>query len=264
VSGIDLWEDPVIVDYYADLTALQPPETAILDLLRDRLGSMRMLDIGIGAGRTTLHFSKLAGAYVGVDYSAGMVERCRQRFGDGQQGNVSFHVCDVRSMTSLEDNGFDFVLFSFNGLDCIPHADRLQALREIARVCKPGGYFCFSAHNLRYRARLFGLRHKLTWRPRTMLKRFGHWFRLSFVHNDFVDVMRSGRRGYAMFNDGAHDYRTKLYYISPAEQMAQLGSHFENIRVFLSDGREAASEAEWRGADDWWLYYLCNVKPKAV
>ena len=69
-----------IVGHYRQLSMLQPAEKAILDLFQDRLPTMKMLDIGIGGGRTTHHFSHLAGEYTGIDYSAEMIADCQQRF----------------------------------------------------------------------------------------------------------------------------------------------------------------------------------------
>jgi len=64
------YRDPSIVGYYAQLTALQPAEKTILTLLQERLSTMKMLDLGVGAGRTTKYFAPLVGEYIGVDYSA--------------------------------------------------------------------------------------------------------------------------------------------------------------------------------------------------
>ena len=46
-----------IVWYYTQLSMLQPAEKTIIDLLKERLPTMKMLDLGIGGGRTTQHFS---------------------------------------------------------------------------------------------------------------------------------------------------------------------------------------------------------------
>ena len=46
-----------IVRGYTAMDRLQKPEQTILGLLRERLGYMKMLDIGVGGGRTTVHLS---------------------------------------------------------------------------------------------------------------------------------------------------------------------------------------------------------------
>ena len=106
-----------IVGYYSQLKALQPAEEAILTLLKPGLGSMKMLDIGVGGGRTTRHFAAVTAEYVGIDYSAGMIDACKERCsGDA---NTTFHVGDARDLSRFEDDCFDFILFSFNGIDYI-------------------------------------------------------------------------------------------------------------------------------------------------
>ena len=147
MSNKTVWESPDIVAAYARLTELQPPELTILDILRDTLGNARMLDIGVGGGRTTLAFAGLVKTYVGIDYSEPMIEACRRKF-RGAQGALSFWVGDAMSLSQFGDASFDFVLFSFNGVDYMPHESRLKALSEMKRVARPGGYVCFSSHNL--------------------------------------------------------------------------------------------------------------------
>ncbi|ELP52058.1 methyltransferase type 11 domain protein [Microcystis aeruginosa TAIHU98] len=57
-------------------------------------------------------------------------------------------MADARNLEQFADNYFDFILFSFNDIDYISHADRFLVLEEISRIGKAGGYFCFSSHNL--------------------------------------------------------------------------------------------------------------------
>lgn len=72
------WEsEDVVREYYVECH-LQKPEEAVLNELRAKLQKMKMLDIGVGAGRTTHHFASLAKEYVGVDYSKNMIRACRQ------------------------------------------------------------------------------------------------------------------------------------------------------------------------------------------
>jgi ubiquinone/menaquinone biosynthesis C-methylase UbiE len=128
------YESEDIVSYYDSLNFLYKPEETILDILSGHMREMRMLDIGVGAGRTTQHFASIAKEYVGIDYSENMIDICRKKYSH-QFKNVSFEVCDVKSMGIFADNSFDLILFSFNSIDSLTHDDRLSALHEIKRVC---------------------------------------------------------------------------------------------------------------------------------
>ena len=128
------WLDPGIVASYEGDTELQPAEARIFQELRPQLADWSVLDIGVGAGRTTAHLAPLARDYLGVDISPHFVESCRQQF--GSQGR--FEVADARDLAPLGAGRFDFVLFSFNGLDYLNHEERLQALAGIRGACKPG------------------------------------------------------------------------------------------------------------------------------
>ena len=138
-----------VVSLFVPLTNLQKPEETILNQLRNKLPNMRMLDVGVGAGRTTIHFAPLTKEYVGIDCSDNMIKECQKKF-QNYQKKVSFVTADARDMTRFEDNYFDFVLFSWCGIDYVDHEDRQKILGEIRRVIKKGGYFCFQTHNLNY------------------------------------------------------------------------------------------------------------------
>ncbi len=81
ISDINLrtYSRPGETRKYARLAGLLPAEAAILDRFRPYVAGARFLDIGVGGGRTTEALAALAGDYVGVDYSAEMVRRCRAR-----------------------------------------------------------------------------------------------------------------------------------------------------------------------------------------
>ena len=61
-----------IVDIYGSCMGnrLTKPEETILGIIRDRLPEMRMLDIGVGCGRTSIYFMDQVREYIGIDYSA--------------------------------------------------------------------------------------------------------------------------------------------------------------------------------------------------
>jgi ubiquinone/menaquinone biosynthesis C-methylase UbiE len=153
-----------VVHEYALQSHLQAPEESILRIMLPNLPTARMLDIGVGGGRTTLHFAKWVRAYVGMDYSDSMIKECRTRF-SGYPDHIQFVVCDARSMGMFSDGSFDFVLFSFNGIDYVPHEDRLRIFQEVRRVGKAGGYFCFSTHNLYWCPEIFELRRIISFNP---------------------------------------------------------------------------------------------------
>ncbi|MFM7437842.1 MAG: class I SAM-dependent methyltransferase, partial [Snowella sp.] len=69
-----------IVKYYAHLKALQPAEETVLAWLKKQSFTMKMLDLGVGGGRTTQYFAPLVEEYIGIDYSPEMIASCKQRF----------------------------------------------------------------------------------------------------------------------------------------------------------------------------------------
>jgi ubiquinone/menaquinone biosynthesis C-methylase UbiE len=102
----------------------------------------RVLDLGCGIGRTTSPLYNMGYDVVGVDISTKMIERAKLKFPglDFRVGNA----CDLE----FNDGSFDYVLFSFNGLDYIyPEERRIKALTEVYRVLKYNGIFVFSSHN---------------------------------------------------------------------------------------------------------------------
>ena len=249
-----------LVEFYTQKTDLQRPEECILNLLLPDLPHMTMLDIGIGGGRTTLHFAKWVKRYVGIDYSPVMIAACQQRFARYPQ-HVSFAVSDARSMSAFNDRMFDFILFSFNGIDYVSHEERLQVFAEVQRVGKPGGYFCFSTHNLQSLQKKFALKHQFSRSPEKSLRKAIRWFFVRFVYNRYITTKLLYNVPYAIVNDGSYDYRFKTYYIKPLSQVEQLLKHFSNIRAYsLSSGQEVNPTRELPFLDDESVYYLCGIR----
>jgi ubiquinone/menaquinone biosynthesis C-methylase UbiE len=247
------WELTDIVKEYSTKTFLFEPESAILNMLRTDLPRMRMLDIGVGAGRTTFHFAPLAREYVGIDSSEAMIKTCRQKF-----PRYSFEVADARNLALFDDGVFDFVLFSFNGIDYVNHEDRLKVLREVHRITRNGGFFYFSAHNLNWVWKLYSL--KLQHYPLNLVQ---EPLRIVFVRLTNRRIWRELRNGsgrYLIFNDGAHMFTLKTYYVSPNEQIKQLFSAgFTNIKIISrSDGKEIHGNSE-NLRNERWFYWLCNA-----
>jgi SAM-dependent methyltransferase len=248
-----------VVRQYSSFTELTDAEVAILERVAGGAAQMRMLDAGVGAGRTTLHCAPHFGEYVGIDISEGMISACRARFSGAEHAHVSFEVADVRDMSRLDDERFDFVLFSWNGLDEVgDEHDRVRALGEIKRVCARGAAFAFSSHNLQGIGRYVSLRAQID-RARSFggpvpLVTGAAWGALLRVANpprSKLDRMPS-----AEILDTRRPL-TRNFYIRPQAQIQQLLEvGFRDPIVFASAGEEVPAEAlpELR---DHSLYYLC-------
>ncbi len=261
---------PEIVAKFAAATDLQPPESTILSELADWLPGKTMLDIGVGAGRTTSHFGSLVLRYVGIDLSPRMIATCEQRFralnGEASiQNRHEFLVADVRDMRMFEDSTFDFVLFSYNGISHLWGAERTAALQEINRVAKPGAYFCFSAHNLQHLDRVsLSLRRHLTKDLRTLfrkrrIQKMMRWAGSRLIHNRHLYRQKLKNTQSTIVYFKRLGLVFGMCYIRPGEQLRQLEKGFTDVRVFsLTSGDELARH-EVDSTKDEWLYYLCTV-----
>jgi ubiquinone/menaquinone biosynthesis C-methylase UbiE len=109
----------------------------------------RVLEIGPGAGTGFVNYTEAAGEVVGLEYSAGMLEKARAELEHlAAAGRLRTKVTLVQgSATELdfEDGSFDTVI-SFLVFCSVP--DPETAAREIRRVLKPDGRFLFFEHVL--------------------------------------------------------------------------------------------------------------------
>jgi SAM-dependent methyltransferase len=212
------------VDEYA-YNGLTPPELAALASVAHSCRGKRILDLGVGAGRTVPALRALSEHYVGVDYVPEMVARCRDRF-----PNVRFEVADARSLTAFADRSFDLIVFACNGISMVAHEGRLAILKEVRRLLTPTGHFIFSTYNRNNKGheRFFTLPDfSMSFHPLHLGVRavrfgahtaYGFYNRVRFARHE----IRTDE--YSIINDRCHHYRTMLYYIHPLHQLEQLRS----------------------------------------
>ncbi|AKB22536.1 Phosphatidylethanolamine N-methyltransferase [Methanosarcina sp. WH1] len=94
--------------------------------------SGKVLEVGVGTGRNLKYYP--AGCFLtGIDNSAGMLEKAREKAGGMQ--NITLLLMDAEHL-EFPDNSFDYVVTTFV-LCTIP--DPLKALEEMRRVLKPSG-----------------------------------------------------------------------------------------------------------------------------
>ena len=107
----------------------------------------RILDIGCGAGRTTIGLYKLGYHLVeGLDLSEAMIVQAR-KISKELNYKITFQAGDAACL-DYDDETFVAALFSFNGIMQIPgRKNRIKVLKEIKRILKPKGYFLFTTHD---------------------------------------------------------------------------------------------------------------------
>lgn len=141
----DAYEDPQVVARYSGDIGLWKAEEILIRRFFPNEGDV--LDIGCGAGRTSIPLTQMGFNVIGIDLSAGMIREAKL------QANRLGLKIDFRDMDATDldfaDRSFDCALFSANGIDHIPaYNGKLQALKQVFRVLRPGAPFIFSVHRI--------------------------------------------------------------------------------------------------------------------
>lgn len=237
-----------VLDFYHNANGLLPAEAKIFDRLEHEIRNKRMLDLGVGGGRTTAFLLGLTDDYTGVDYVPAFAAHTAAKF-----PKARIIAGDARDIDHAADGSYDFVLFSYNGLDSISHEDRLRVMTEVRRVLKPGGIFMFSSHNRDYR-----YFNRLPWQQPF---RFEKGFIIFFLHCLFhlPNHYRMKRHevfaeDHAILNDGDHRFSLMLYYIGIEAQRRQLADHgFDRVESFDMNGEPVETDT-----DSHWIYYVAR------
>ncbi len=229
---------------------LYPPERVILGKFRDHWHRMSVLDIGIGtvALRIRSQISASSTSVWTTGANAGTLP------GTGTQYRELFaEVPRCPGPFPTYGSGFDFVLFSMNGLDSLDHAGREKALQEIRKVLAPNGYFFFSTHSLSTFAesrRLPVFRWKSPIRSTYYLSK-ALWFnfRLKRANRESEESIRA--QDWAILKTGDHDFRIDIYHIQPQVQLKELARLGYRVESVLDDRGEEADPVR---SGSPWLY----------
>lgn len=139
MDNLESYSTDIIISYYEYLVhnGLFNYEKEIISKFFAIPG--KVLDIGCGAGRTTVAIKKLGYDVIGVDYSPKMIDLAKIIAND-----ICYEVQDVRNLF-FNTESFDYAIFSFNGLMLIEtYEERKRAVLEVYRVLKKNGIFFFS------------------------------------------------------------------------------------------------------------------------
>lgn len=196
-------------------------ERVVLDLALATDGN-RMLDIGIGGGRTTA-LMRDRGSYIGIDYTAEMVEVAR-----ANHPGLDLRHMDARDLGAFPDGSFDLVTFSYNGIDSVDPKGRMAIMHEVARVLVPGGLFVFSTFHMGWTgfSTLPDYRH-IEWTIDPL--RLG--FRLfRYIEGGILKAVRTRRHAalelraedHAILMHGAHDFGIMVHATTYSHLTGQL------------------------------------------
>lgn len=99
-------------------------------------GRDRMLEIGCGLGRTSVHFADRFARVDAIDISEKMIRQARSL---NTRDNLHFAPASGRDLAEFEDSVFDMV-YSFMVFQHIPDAAVIETyLSEVCRILKPRG-----------------------------------------------------------------------------------------------------------------------------
>jgi SAM-dependent methyltransferase len=246
------WSRGGQVRHYAT-RELRPAEAAILERHRGALTG-RVLELGSGAGRLTMHLAAVAREARGLELDPEMLAHARTAC-----PRATFDQGDLADLSRYADGEWDAVVAGWNVLDVLGDGGRRHVLEEIHRVLVPEGTLIFSSHNratahdvppptrlrtgdpLRLAADLLRL-------PR----RWGNHRRLAPLESEHAD--------HAIVNDSALDYALLHYYIARDDEERQLAAAgFALVECLDHDGRPVPAGAE--AAESSELHYVARSRP---
>ena len=114
---------------------------------REAVSSLRLrrgdhvLEVGIGTGLTAAHYPSHS-RITGIDISAPMLDKARRFMRDGGTRRIELSRMDATAL-GFADASFD-VVYAAYVMSVVP--DPVQALREMARVCRPDGRIVLLNH----------------------------------------------------------------------------------------------------------------------
>lgn len=135
----------------------------------------RLVDLGCGTGRLSIHFACKGYDCVGVDLSDEMLDKAKKN-SELAKCRVDWRKANLLDLSDLPDSSFDYAACLFSTLGMIRGAkNRASVIANAYRLLKPGGRFVLHIHNRYFRG--------LGWREVAR-----HWWRGLFGRANTGDV----------------------------------------------------------------------------
>ena len=252
-----VYNSPGVYRYYLS-KLLMPPEISCLLKYQPQFAGRDVLDIGVGAGRTSRYLAPLARRYEAVDYSPVMVAYMKEAMPE-----ISVREANFRDLGAFADGSFGFIFAADNVIDALSHPDRLRALSEASRVLRLGGLLAFSCHNLSYNKAFLGPQLNWSSNPVRFAANCVNYV-FSYWNHFRVAPLRRITPDYALINDPGHLYACLHYYAAPSTVKSQLASGgLRLIEVFDNSGR-VVTEADDVSDTPSLLYVAERVEPSPL
>jgi ubiquinone/menaquinone biosynthesis C-methylase UbiE len=257
----EIYDRPDMLDAFGS-NYLEPPEVMLLNEIAGKQADM--LDIGIGSGRTSVFFLPVVRRYVGVDISMGMIGRSRRRIkGLATACRCELRLADAATLAGFSKNSFDVVLFSYNGIDCIPTERRDDCIKAMIRVLKPGGRLVYSSHNIRYLRSYYKFRGpsgplRRLMRPRTLVNELNRLRVNRAVNGPLEQYLELGQ---AEFWDDTYHGRpdAKHVHIRPEFEISRLNSMgLADVAALSKDSGRVLMGEELCTNRDPWVFFSCR------
>jgi 2-polyprenyl-6-hydroxyphenyl methylase / 3-demethylubiquinone-9 3-methyltransferase len=131
------------------LRSFNPPRFEFFDRYVPTWDGVRVLDVGCGGGFTAEFLASRGASMVGIDPSAALIDTAREHA--RQSGLEIDYDSGVAEQLPYDDASFGVVTC----VDVLEHVDDVgRVIKEIHRVLKPGGVFCFDTINRTWRSRI--------------------------------------------------------------------------------------------------------------
>lgn len=250
--NMNVFASPRIATWYMDHALDSAEKKLLIDWEIDYAGK-RVLDLGVGTGRTTAVLASCAAHYVGVEISDAMLETAREHF-----PRVDLRRLDIRDIGQLPGASQDYILASFAVLDVFEHEERRAVIAAARELSRPRGLFVFSFHNLCWR-----LAGKPPQTPSSLNPvRWARDLRQYVIGmRNYLALASLEHRGedHAMLRDMAHQWSGVFHYATPQAQIAEVEAlGFEVTAMIGANGREMARDET--GIDDPMPYLRCRKR----
>lgn len=250
-----IYESEKVVQNYKKLQKLFPAEQIFYTLIENKLKKHSMLDLGVGAGRTTEFFADFFDKYIGIDFSSAMIDICKKKF--IHLRNADFINADVACLPEMPESDFDFILFSLNGIDYLNNLeDRINLVSKIFKILKVDGIFAFSTHNTNAIKRVYSFQ----WPKRNPLKLFSEFFRYKKVRKKNGPIAFYQEKQFCQLYDGGEYFGALTSYILPSYQILLLKkAGFAEIKTVDIKGNFVPYQIA-DTINDNWIHYICSKK----